>query len=394
MARNSEGSRTVSLYIHIPFCRSRCSYCVFNTYVGLEHLITRYVAALCNEITLLGKYSQHPIVHTVYFGGGTPSVLSPPQVARILRSIADSFSLSDEAEISLEANPSGVDVLYFRALRQIGVNRLSLGAQSADVRTLQLFNRDHTWRDVVQAVRSARQAGFRDVSLDLIYGAPEQSLEAWARTLDETLLLAPDHLSLYSLGIEPGSAMNVWIGRGSLPAPDVDLAADMYEYASGRLVQAGFEQYEISNWSLPGYTCRHNIQYWRNLPYLGVGAGAYGFTGALRYSIVASPAEYIRRLQSVETAPEGLSPAVNQDSIEYVDRDQLRAETMMLGLRLLQEGVSRSRFADRFGGTVEAYYEREIETLKQAGLIHVMEDRIVLTAKARLIGNRVFMCFV
>lgn len=389
----------LALYVHIPFCRSRCSYCTFNTYAGLDRLIPDYVEAVIRECEWLGTAGQHPEIHTVFLGGGTPSILSLDQVATLLEGIRRAFVLESPVEVTLEANPTHFSAEYYAGLREHGVNRISFGAQSAHKPELRLFNRKHDWGDVVAAVDAARQGGIDNVSLDLIYGAPGQTLDTWRLSLEKVLSLGPKHVSLYSLGLEPGAVMYHWVQRGLLDEPDSDLAADMYEMASDRLANAGFVQYEISNWALPGYECRHNLQYWRNQPYLGVGAGACGSALGWRYATLRSPAKYIRAMDAIGQVAGvrgcfPLSPAVDPEEVESVDEPQARSETMFLGLRLLQEGVVRAEFERRFGQPVEVYYGSAIEKLTEQNLITVDVERIRLTPQARLIANRVFIEFV
>ena len=390
-----------SLYLHVPFCRARCTYCSFNTYTGLGQLIPAYVDALVAELNWVGAAGQRPSVHTIYFGGGTPSILSEAQIGRIIEAARAAFDVQPEAEITLEANPTTHDPTYYTGLRKAGVNRISFGAQSAQEAELRLFHRTHDWPDVIASVSAARKGGFDNLSLDLIYGIPGQSPDGWRQTLEHTLHLNPDHLSMYSLGIEAGTAMAVWIRRGLLDEPDSDLAADMYEQASEILAEYGYEQYEISNWARPGYACRHNLQYWRNQPYLGLGPGAHGYAGRTRYAVVKSPWEYVRRLTDLGAgglpdceATFPLSPAVDLDSAETLDPAQERAETMFLGLRLIQEGVSRQAFQDRFGKPLEFFYRTELDQLAARGLLEARSDRVRLTGPARLISNIVFEYFV
>ncbi len=347
----------------------------------------------------MGRTRERPDAHTVYLGGGTPSILSAHQLGRILEAVRSAFALSEDAEITMEANPTPAGRIDFQAARGLGVTRLSVGAQSAQQADLRLFNRGHDWDDVVLAVKEARRAGFENVNLDLIYGAPGQTLASWRCTLRRALELAPEHLSLYALSVEPDTAMDAWLERGELNRPDPDLAADMYEYASEVLPQAGLQQYEISNWARPGYTCRHNLQYWRYRPYLGFGAGAHGFVDALRYDVVRSPREYIDRLDGPPEWREKrhrflLSPAVNLAGVEPVSEAQARSESLFLGLRLTTEGVSRTWFVQRFGEPVETYFGPELERLSGWGLIDIHPDRIVLTPQGRLVANQVFSFFV
>ncbi|MCS6772795.1 MAG: radical SAM family heme chaperone HemW [Anaerolineae bacterium] len=371
---------TVGVYVHIPFCRARCSYCDFNTYVGLEDLFEPYVCALEHEIR-----NERGQAHTLFFGGGTPSLLSPQQLGRLITACRDTFKLPDEAEITVECNPGTVDVDYLRALRAEGVNRLSFGAQSADPAELRLLGREHDWRTVVAAVNAARRAGFDNINLDLIFALPNQTLGSWQRTLSAALALEPDHVSLYALIIEVGTPMHDWTRRGEVPLPDPDLAAEMYDYAESVLGAAGFVHYEISNWHRAGRACQHNLVYWRNQPFFGFGAGAHGATGGQRYWRVKRPAEYIARVERGESTIKGC---------EQIDARTSRSETMMLGLRLLDEGVSRARFAARYGAPMEAFFARELAEGAQKGLLELKPDCVRLTRAGRFVSNQAMQLFV
>jgi oxygen-independent coproporphyrinogen-3 oxidase len=371
------------VYLHIPFCRARCSYCDFNTYVGLEALFEPYVNALLREIALTGDASAQ--AHTVFFGGGTPSLLSPAQISRLIRACQERFHLPADAEITVECNPGTTDQDYLLALRAAGVNRLSFGAQSANPDELQLLGRDHGWAAVEAAIADARAAGFDNVNLDLIFGLPNQSLAAWQRTLRAALDLAPDHISIYALTIEVSTPMHDWTRRGVLPLPDPDLAADMYEWAEQTLAAAGYEHYEISNWCKPGRACAHNLIYWRNEPYFGLGAGAHGSTIYRRRWNVKRPADYIARLNS------GQSPEAGGEDL---DEATARSETIMLGLRLLIEGVDQARFAKRHGAPVEHFYADALARGVELGLLEVTAERIRLTARGRFVSNQAMQLFL
>ena len=371
------------VYLHIPFCQARCSYCDFNTYVGLEALFEPYVSALLREIALTGNGGAQ--AHTVFFGGGTPSLLPADQLSRLIHACRQRFRLPADAEITVECNPGTVDQAYLRALRAAGVNRLSFGAQSANPDELQLLGRDHAWAEVEAAVAAARAAGFDNLNLDLIFGLPNQSLAAWQRTLRAALDLAPDHLSLYALTIEAGTPMHDWTRRGTLPLPDPDLAADMYEWAEQTLADAGYEHYEISNWCRPGRACAHNLIYWRNEPYHGLGAGAHGSTIYRRRWNVKRPADYIARLN------DGRSPEAGGEDL---DEATVRSETIMLGLRLLIEGVDQARFAERFGAPVEHFYADALERGIKLGLLEASPARIRLTARGRFVSNQAMQLFL
>jgi oxygen-independent coproporphyrinogen-3 oxidase len=392
-----------SIYLHIPFCRHRCAYCDFNTYAGLESLIPQYTQALCSEIASLKENSPARLaVHTVYFGGGTPSLLPAAELERILRALQDSFQLQADCEISLEANPGTLSLGYLLDLCSLGINRLSLGVQSANPAELQALERQHDFFDVIQAVRWAAQSGMDNLNLDLIFGLPGQTLQNWQRTLDLVANLGAEHLSLYALTLEHGTPMAAWAQHGLIAEPDPDLAAEMYEYAGQRLAAAGYRQYEISNWAREESSrllaCCHNLQYWRNLPYLGLGAGAHGYASGLRTVDVLAPASYIQRLQAGKEQgerPFPLTPATQ--SAQSVDRQTEIGETMMMGLRLVQEGVSARAFSQRFGQELAEVFGDQIERLTRLGLLEwagEKSDCLRLTPQAYLVGNQVFVEFI
>ena len=393
----------MALYVHVPFCRSRCAYCDFNTYVGLDELMPAYVTAVCREIEAAGERWGRLPVPTVYFGGGTPSLLPLDLLAQILRVSRLTFHVSYDAEITLEANPGTVTPAYLRGLRALGVNRLSLGAQSAHDDELDLLSRTHTWAQVVEAVEWAREASPLNLSLDLIFGLPAQTLAHWRETLEAALALAPEHLSLYCLSVEEGTPLEKHIASGALPMPDDDLAAEMYELAEEMLAEAGFFHYEISNWAKANLQspivrlsahdevsnpqsqmCRHNLIYWRNEGWLGVGAGAHSWLGGRRWANVRHPRDYITALESGET------PVAD---VEEIDRRMEMGETMMLGLRLA-EGVDAARFQARFGRGLEQVFGAELVELRELGLLEWGGRVARLTARGRLLGNRVFARFV
>ena len=406
-----------SLYIHIPFCTHRCAYCDFNTYAGQEEIIPAYVDALCKEIEYVGERFPSPDgrgargegkAHTLFFGGGTPSLLSPPQFDSVLKSIRSAFALTSDAEISIEANPGTVTYEALSQLREIGINRISYGVQSANAFELRLLERAHNFFDVIEAVTSARKAGFDNLNLDLIYGLPEQTLESWQSTVNCILDLHPEHISAYALTLEHGTPFGRWSSKGLLPLPDPDLAAEMYEWLNETLEVNGYTNYEISNWSKPEHECKHNLQYWRGLPYFAFGAGAHGYANGYRYSNVLRIKTYIERLtqpSAVSHQPFPLSPAtVNHH--KQTPKDDM-SEFMMTGLRLTQEGVSMQEFQTRFGRSMRDVFGKEINELLKLGLIEFPspngrgmsegqgEGEIIrLTKRGRLLGNQVFMRFV
>jgi oxygen-independent coproporphyrinogen III oxidase len=390
-------SAPYSLYIHIPFCGTRCTYCAFVTYTNLETLIPAYTHAVCRELRFLRGDGSNLLsnllpLHTVFFGGGTPSLLSPDQIGAILDSVRESFHLLPDAEITLEANPGSVDGAYLSALRETGVNRLSLGMQSAHAHELQMFARQHGVEAVSRTVSEARRAGFDSLNLDLIYGVPNQTMSMWRDSLDAALSLSPDHLALYSLQLEEGTPMTKWVQGGNLPAPDDDLAADMYELADERLNAAGLAQYEISNWAIPGKECRHNLQYWRNLPYLGVGVGAHGYANGTRYEIVRTIPRYLE-LANAQTEPMPFPFTATVEKHTPIDPDAAMSEHMMTGLRLIREGISVSAFEARFGVPIDSVYGEALDRLIGWSLLTRNEDTIRLTPRARLISNQVMAEF-
>ncbi len=395
-----------SLYIHIPFCRKRCSYCDFNTYAGVESAIPAYVNALCREIIQVARSAGEKLpVHTIFFGGGTPSLLPGTSFSQLMQVITNNYHLQPGYEATLEANPGTVSQDYLKNLVEIGFNRISFGMQSADEKLLGLLERLHRMPEVVDAVAWARKAGFDQINLDLIYGIPYQSLQSWQASLEQALDLGPDHLSLYALTLEKGTSLNEQVSRGDVPEPDPDLAADMYEWAAQRLITAGFTQYEISNWAKASHTgrdtsyylaaCRHNLQYWRNLPYLGFGAGAHGYSVSYRTANIAGIGAYLDCIQRGQWEQFPFSPANISRSL--IDQRNEMQETMMVGLRLVDEGVSSEGFYHRFGLRLSDVFGEEIGILTQLGLLEWAgnaEDILRLTVRGRLLGNQVFMRFV
>lgn len=378
-----------SLYLHIPFCRIKCTYCAFNTYINLDNLIEPFVNALIREIQIVGESQQGQQLHTVYIGGGTPSLLSAEQIERILVSIARYFDLMPEAEISMESNPSDLTTEYMKLVKSVGINRLSIGMQSANEDELELFARRHDLNAVIRAVNAARAGGFDNLNLDLIYGIPDQTLTDWEKSLQVMLSLQPEHVSLYALGLEDGTPLKTWVENGKVPTPDDDLAADMYDLATDMLANAGLAQYEISNWSKPGLECRHNLQYWRNLPYPGVGPGAHGYAKGVRYSTILSPQRYIKAMNGVAKDYEfPRTPATDQATI--VDRESEIAETLIMGLRLTQEGINRKTFKQRFGADLLDVHPEVIKRYSEHGLLHVDEQVVKITQQGRLLCNMIF----
>lgn len=380
-----------SLYLHIPFCRHRCSYCDFNTYTTIGDLKDAYAAALADEIEQVGE-GNGPLAHTIYLGGGTPSLMTAEQLAKIFRAANDAFFLPENAEITLEANPDTVDLEYLIALRKLGVNRISFGAQSANEDELTLLGREHDFTAVIRAMELSRAAGFENLNLDLIYGLPDQSILSWEQSLRAALELEPEHLSLYCLTIEDGTPMHRWLWSGIITPPDPDIAADQFELACDLLSVDGFIHYEISNWARPGRECKHNLSYWRNDQYLGLGAGAHGHAAGYRYWVVKQPKAFIRRMAGKNEARFPWSSAV--DGKKKLNFRETMSDVLITQLRLLQEGLEIRAFKKQFGLSPHEAYPGEIEQLIDYGLICKKGDRLLLTKRGWFLSNQVFYRFM
>ncbi|MFH1169880.1 MAG: radical SAM family heme chaperone HemW [Chloroflexota bacterium] len=368
----------MALYIHIPFCRRKCGYCSFVSYQNREADIPAYLGAIRKE---LARRTGGERVGSIYFGGGTPSLLAAGQVRDILADIYALFSVDEAAEITLEANPGTVDEAYLAAIRGLGINRLSLGVQSLNDGELGLLGRIHTAAEAGEAVRLARSAGFDNLSLDLIYGLPGQSLESWRRTLAGALEMTPEHLSLYALTLEAGTPLQRAIDAKALPAIDPDLSADQYQLAEDLLAERGYRHYEISNWAIAGRECRHNLAYWQNRPYLGAGVAAHSHLHNHRLANTSSLDEYLAAFSG--NTP--LSPEMD----EAIGPELQMAESVILGLRL-DEGIDAVYVNQRFGTDVLAHYRRQFGDMADCGLLEEAGGHVRLTRRGRLLSNEVF----
>ncbi len=401
---------TISLYYHIPFCRHRCAYCDFNTYVKLEYLFDKYVQALCTEFTNnVNEVNERPKIKTIYFGGGTPTLLSTQHFQTILANAHEHTTIPVDTEITIEANPGITSFTYLKNLRQLGINRISFGVQSANPKELQLLDRQHTYTDVIQSVYYARKAGFENINLDLIFGIPDQTLIDWQRSLKLAQDLNPEHFSLYELSIERGTPLCKYYSKGLFSPPDQDLAASKYEWASEFLSKNNYTQYEISNWARSDtddqkpnsrtWLCKHNLQYWHNLEYLGIGAGAHSFANDKRTVNYLSPIKYIKSLHEPPSRIKnvGFPNTRATEIVNEINRETEIGETMMMGLRLTQIGVSKKIFQDRFDQSMEEIYGKKINHFIRLGLLEWAgknQDILRLTTKGRLLGNQVFMEFI
>ncbi|MCB0210929.1 MAG: radical SAM family heme chaperone HemW [Anaerolineae bacterium] len=401
---NTNIAPTLGMYIHIPWCPTRCIYCDFNTYVdGGPDLKAGYQAALLREIRESGAMLKRPALNTIFFGGGTPTTLTPAQLVRLVDTVKESFDLQPEAEITVEANPGTLSLSYLSELRQGGINRLSLGVQSFNDYELKFLSRLHNSHEACKAVENARTAGFNNLSLDLIFNLPHQTLEQWQSNLYEALKLEPDHLSIYSLIIEPGTPLHRQVTQGNVPQPDDDIAADMYAATIDMLAKVGYVQYEISNWAkhdgephwqTPALASAHNLIYWRNQSYLGIGAGAFGTINGQRWANVKRPQSYMGR---VNTGGQ-LGLARDEETFESITPETAMAEHMMLGLRLVREGVSAQAFEARFGVALEKHYAEAVAYGLERKLTEWIDSptgpRLRLTHQGRFLANQVVVQFV
>lgn len=374
---------TLGIYVHIPFCRAKCSYCAFVSRADAGTLHHPYVAALCGEITAAGGDFSVP-VDTIFFGGGTPTVLATAELTAILQTLRTSFSLTADAEISLEANPGTVDVESLKALQQAGFNRLSLGVQSFDDAVLATIGRIHRAEEAESAFAQARAAGFANVSLDLMYGLPTQNLPGWSETLKRAVALGPDHISAYGLKLEEGTPLEVEVAAGRMALPPEEEEEAMYDLLNDFLPSQGFARYEISNYAVGGRECRHNLKYWRYLQYRGFGVAAHSFDGADRFANTEDISYYIERLASQKSS---------EDFRETLDEPTAMAEFVFLSLRTTK-GLSKQDFADRFGKNFIEIFETPVCRLTKMGLLVEENDSWHLTARGMKLGNQAFAEFL
>lgn len=371
---------SVAVYVHFPWCLHRCAYCDFDTRARGFELIPPYVETLAREVTL----DPPEQVHSVYFGGGTPSLMTPAQVRRVLEAMRAHFTLLPDAEVTLECNPGDLDAAKVAGYLEAGVNRLSIGVQALDDGTLRRIDRRHDAATARAAVRAAREGGCANLNLDLMYGLPGTTPEAWRRTLEEALALAlaPDHLSAYLLTLDERTPMGAAWRAGQLELPDEEAVVEMYADLRRLAAAAGLAQYEISNWARPGRACRHNLTYWRNGTWLAIGAGAAGHRHGLRWKNTPS----VRRHMV----------AVAQGRREYVEHEQAdpwtaAEDTLVLGLRL-REGVELAEFARRTGFALDAgLLGATVEELRALGLLERAGGRLRLTETALLVSNEAFL---
>jgi oxygen-independent coproporphyrinogen-3 oxidase len=363
-------SDEAGIYVHVPFCITRCGYCDFNAYEGLDGLQPRYLRALLDEATLAAPgWAGTPFV-SVFLGGGTPTTMAPADLRAVLAQLRERFDVADGAEVTIEANPDTVEESSLRALREAGFDRLSMGAQSFDAGVLASLERLHDAASVRAAFAAARAAGYDNVNLDLIYGTQGEDLASWERTLRETMALAPEHVSAYALTIEPATSLGRQVADGRRPAPDPDLQADMFVLACELLGDAGYRHYEVSNWAKPGFECRHNLGYWERRPYVGLGAGAHAFRDDVRWWNVRPPEAYLAAVEA------GQLPIGGSESLDPGDA---YLEEVFLRLRIL-EGVPTSWFEP-------ARYERFVD----GGMLIDEFGQLVPTERGMLLLNELVL---
>ena len=390
------------IYIHIPFCRSRCSYCDFATDIYNGALAERYVEAVVKEINSFEvqspkskvqspkeEYTIHnpqSTIDTIYFGGGTPSLLKPRQLEKLLNAVHTRLQVSSDAEITMEMNPGTLTLETLKDFRSLGVNRASYGGQTFDDRELARLGRTHTAEDVRTTLKLLREAGFENTSFDLIAGLPGQTLDQWERNLDEALRLKPEHLSLYLLEVHEGTPLAQHIKQGKQPMPNEDLAAEMYLLMLDKTAEAGYEHYEISNFCRKGFESRHNTKYWTCEPVYGFGCSAHSHDGKnARWSNERDTAAYVEMIETKDSAI--------VETVE-LNEHEAQAEAIFLGLRLMR-GVNLREYEARFGVDVRARYKDDLKRLIEAGLIEINDDVMRLTrCKGSLLSNEVFAIFV
>ena len=376
------------VYLHIPFCKSRCSYCDFATDVYRNsEAVDRYVAALCKEIDGFAvsnpksKIQNPKWVDTIYFGGGTPSLLSPLQVARILDAVRAMFDVAAEAEITMEMNPATVTIESLNDYRALGVNRASFGVQTFDDRALKLLARGHDANDARSTFALLREAGFGNISFDLIAGLPGQTLEDWKKNVREAVAMRPEHLSLYLLEVHEATPLAEQIRSGRQPKPDDELAVAMYEFMVEDLTAAGYRQYEISNFAMPGFESRHNSKYWRLDPVNAFGVSAHSFDGVERYANERDTGRYVEMIETAATAE------VMREKIDVA------SEFAFLGLRL-SEGLDLDDYRKRFGIHLEEKYQSELRSAAENDLVELKARHLLLTERGKVFSNDVFSIFV
>ncbi|MCH2391437.1 MAG: radical SAM family heme chaperone HemW [Nitrospinales bacterium] len=375
----------LGLYIHIPYCIHKCGYCDFNSHPIKQDEMNHYIDALVAEMKHYAKtYSNTNIIRTIFLGGGTPTTLTVYQLERILKECVSEFTVASDAEITIEANPATIDIEQLKSIRQTGYNRISIGVQSFDKAELKLLDRAHGPEEIHSTVDRARKAGFDNLSLDLMFAVPNQSLSSWESNLNKALEKNPEHLSTYNLTIEQGTAFSKLQSNGKLIMPDDDHQLELYKRTIERLTKKGFHHYEISNFARRGKECKHNITYWENKNTLGLGAGASSYMNGTRFKNINLPAHYIRQVKEKKIAVE---------HSETLEPRQAMGETIMLGLRLLQ-GISIHQFEKRFQISFINLFRNIISALKEKELVIIEKDYLRLSQKGLFWADSVTLEFI
>ncbi len=377
MRRNNR--KKLGLYVHIPFCAAKCAYCDFYSFVPQDEEIQRhYVAALQLQMEDFAPLCREYTVDSVFIGGGTPTLLPPKLLHRVLNTLWRNYSMTDDVEITMEANPATVDFKGLRKLYREGVSRLSMGLQTVHPRELGALGRIHTKEDFERSFSDARDAGFENINVDLMYGIPHQNEASFFKSLDTAALLAPEHLSVYGLKIEEGTPF--FAARDTLPLPDEDAEYNMYMQCVEHLAKRGYAQYEISNFARPGYRCRHNVKYWTCGEYLGFGAAAHSDFDGERFATVRDAHAYIDGMELV-----GQADTVWAERREISPAER-KSEFVMLAMRL-SDGVSRNEFAERFSEDLDDYCGRRLAAYIDDGFVTFDGDRYAFTPKGMYVSN-------
>lgn len=379
-----KNTKTIGLYIHIPFCRQKCLYCDFPSWAGKEGQMQAYVDALTAEIRNRGKDYSNKKVVSVFFGGGTPTTLEIPMLKQLMQAVFASWDIAEDAEITTEANPGTLDAEMANALKKMGFNRLSMGVQAWQNRLLKDLGRIHTIEAFQENFKAVREAGFANVNTDLMFALPNQTMEDWQETVKNIVTLEPEHISAYSLIIEEGTPFYDRFEKGELEPVTEDLDREMYHWAVDYLAEKGYEQYEISNFAKKGRRSRHNRIYWQAEEYLGMGLGSHSYMEGERFHNIYDLQEYIIANGDV---------SLLKEEIEIITEEDALAEFMFLGLRLT-EGVSFDRFRERFEQEMKNIYGEQIEELVKDGLLEEDETGIRLTQRGVDISNYVFEKFL